>query len=39
MADKKFAGINVPVGGPELAADYESAKVFDKVKVGRLGVY
>lgn len=39
MADKKFAGINGPVGGPELAADYESAKVFDKVKVGRLGVY
>ncbi len=39
MAEKKFAGINGPVSSAELAADYESARTFDKVKVGRLGVY
>lgn len=39
MAEKKFAGINGAVSSPELAADYESARTFDKVKVGKLGVY
>lgn len=39
MADKKFAGIGGAVSSPELSADHESAQVFDKVRVGRLGVY
>ncbi len=39
MAEKKFAGIKGPVISPELSADYESARTFDKVKVGNLGVY
>ena len=39
MAEKKFSGVNGPVSSPELNADYESAKVFDKLRVGRLGVY
>lgn len=39
MAEKKFAGIKGPVSSPELSADYESARTFDKVKVGNLGVY
>lgn len=39
MADKKFAGINGVVDTPEVNADYESAVVFDKVRVGKLGVY
>ena len=39
MAEKKFSGINGAVSSPELAADYESARTFDKVKVGKLGVY
>ena len=39
MAEKKFAGLTGSVESPEVAADYESAKVFDKVRVGRLGVY
>ena len=39
MADKKFAGLNGSVDSPELSADFEAAQVFDKVRVGRLGVY
>lgn len=39
MAEKKFAGIKGTVSSPELSADYESARTFDKVKVGNLGVY
>ena len=39
MAEKKFAGINGAVASPEVSADYEAAAVFDKVKVGKLGVY
>ena len=39
MAEKKFAGINGAVVSPEVSADYEAAAVFDKVKVGKLGVY
>lgn len=39
MADKKFAGINGVVDTAEVNADYESAVVFDKVRVGKLGVY
>ncbi len=39
MADKKFfsfKGAEVPA---EAAGDYEAAQVFDKVRVGKLGVY
>ena len=39
MAEKKFAGINGAVASPEVSADYEAAAEFDKVKVGKLGVY
>lgn len=39
MAERKFAGINGAVEGAEFSADYESAAVFDKVRVGTLGVY
>lgn len=39
MADKKFAGINGTVIDAKVEADYEQAPQFDKVKVGKLGVY
>lgn len=39
MADKKFTGINGVVDNAEVNADFESAVVFDKVRVGKLGVY
>ena len=39
MAEKKFAGVNGSVDTPEVNADYEAAKVFDKIRVGELGVY
>lgn len=39
MAERKFAGISGAVSCPEVTADYEAAQEFDKVKVGRLGVY
>jgi len=39
MAEKKFAGIKGSVEDAKITADYESAKVFDKVRVGDLGVY
>lgn len=39
MANKNFAGIRGPVGTVEVNADYESAPSFDKVRVGKLGVY
>ena len=39
MADKKFAGLNGPVDDAAVAADYEAAELFDKLRVGRLGVY
>ena len=39
MAEKKLAGLNGPVDAPEVIADYESAKLFDKLRVGTLGVY
>ena len=39
MAEKKFAGLNGSVESAELSRDYESAQVFDKIRVGRLGVY
>ncbi len=39
MAEKKFAGVNGAVDSPEVNADFEAAKVFDKIRVGGLGVY
>ena len=39
MAEKRFSGLNGGVDSPEVNADYEAAQVFDKVRVGRLGVY
>lgn len=39
MAEKKFAGVNGAVETAETGADFESAKVFDKLRVGELGVY
>lgn len=39
MADKKFAGANGAVDSLEVNADYEGAKVFDKLRVGELGVF
>lgn len=39
MAIKKFSGLNGPVKTAEVTADHDSAEVFDKVRVGRLGVY
>ena len=39
MAEIKFAGVNGSVDSPEVSADFEAAKVFDKLRVGELGVY
>ena len=39
MAEKKFAGINGAVTDAAVEADFEAAARFDKVKVGKLGVY
>lgn len=39
MPDIKFAGLSGSVESSAVNADYESAKLFDKVRVGKLGVY
>lgn len=39
MSNRKFAGIDGAVISPEVEADFEAAKKFDKIKVGSLGVY
>ncbi|MBQ8217429.1 MAG: hypothetical protein IJZ91_05640 [Oscillospiraceae bacterium] len=39
MAEKKFTGINGTVIDALVEADFEQAPQFDKVKVGKLGVY
>ena len=39
MAEKKFAGVKGNPVPPEAGADFDSAQVFDKVRVGKLGVY
>ena len=39
MAERRFAGVNGAVDAPEFSADFESAKVFDRIRVGELGVY
>ena len=39
MAEKKFAGLNGSLESPELSADYDSAAVFERLRVGEKGVY
>ena len=39
MADKRFAGVNGLIEAPEVNRDYENAAVFEKLRVGELGVY
>lgn len=39
MADKKFSGVNGTVDSVEVSEDYAAAEQFDKVRVGKLGVY
>ncbi len=39
MADKKFSGPAEGLDPAALTADYESAQLFDKLRVGRLAVY
>lgn len=39
MADKKFTSPSGVITSPELSADYNQATVFDKIRVGDLGVY
>lgn len=39
MGEKKFSGVNGSVESPALSADYKKARRFDKLRVGKLGVY
>ena len=39
MADKKIFAVKGAAVPQDASADYEAAQVFDKVRVGRLGVY
>ena len=39
MSEKKFAGLDGTVESAELSADYEAAEVFEKLRVGKKGVY
>ena len=39
MAEKRFAGIDGSVDAPEVTADFDSAQVFERLRVGELGVY
>ena len=39
MAEKKFTSPDGAVSSAEVSADYESAKIFDKIRVGKLGTY
>ncbi len=39
MAERKIVGLSGPVDSPEIAADCESAELFDKLRVGARGVY
>ena len=39
MAERKFSGVNGPVESDRVSADFDSAQVFGKLKVGKLGVY
>ena len=39
MAEKRFAGIDGMTESAEIAADYEAAEKFGKIRVGKLGAY
>ena len=39
MAEIKFIGVDGAVTSPEVCADFDAAEKYDKLKVGRLGVY
>ena len=39
MAERKFAGVNGSADAPEIGADFESAQIFERLRVGELGVY
>ena len=39
MAENKFAGLSGPVESDAVCADFDAAQKFDKLRVGRLGVY
>ena len=39
MAEKRFAGVDGSVDAPEVTADFDSAQVFERLRVGELGVY
>ena len=39
MAEKKFAGLTGTVESAEVAADFDSAVKYERVKIGKLGVY
>lgn len=39
MAEKKFAGLTGTVESAEIAADFDSAVKYERVKIGKLGVY
>ena len=39
MAEKKFAGLLGPVESDAVSADFDAAQQFDKLRVGKLGVY
>ena len=39
MAGKRFVGINGAISSEAICADYESAESFDKIRVGKQGVY
>ena len=39
MAEKRFSGVSGAVDSCEVNRDYENAQVFEKLRVGELGVY
>ena len=39
MAEKRFTGTDGIIETPEVSKDYDSAAVFEKLRVGDLGVY
>ena len=39
MAEKRFAGVNGSISDEKLDADFAGAAVYEKLRVGELGVY
>lgn len=39
MAERKFSGVNGSVDTLEIGVDYDNAQVFERLRVGELGVY